>query len=239
MKKLSIGSVELGKLPVVAAVIDRRVETDALAAVRKQGAALAELRFDLMGLDAAEALTYAMGIKLTGLFGIIGTCRETPENKAGRFDFFRTVLPAIDAIDLEIFRDINRPVMEMASGKTVIMSHHDFEKTPDDNALQSLVDQCAEQGPDIVKIAVTPRTNKDMDRFEAFIKRQKIPLIAIAMGPLGRDWRVKAFKAGSFLTYAFIGEKEVAPGQMPLAELSQKLSAAFPSFKKALRSQPS
>lgn len=234
MQKTRIGKVELGGIPVIAAVIDRPVDLGALPDIRAKGAALAELRFDLMGLAANDALAYALKVKETGLFSVIGTYRETPGNQAGRLDFFRTILPAVDAIDLETGPEINETVIKLATGKIVIVSHHDFGQTPPDDQLQFLINQCLIQGSHIAKIAVTPRTNKDLDRFEAFIKKQKAPLIAITMGALGRDWRVRAFKSGSLLSYAFIGEKEVAPGQMSLDELSKKLSVAFPSFKTEL-----
>lgn len=234
MNKTNIGPVVLGKMPEIAAIVESRSDLAQIPRAEKLGAGLVELRFDLINLPEAEALSLATEVKGMGRFGIIGTLRETQANRGKRVTFFKTVMPALDAVDIEIESGISGEVIALAQGKTVIVSHHDFERTPPMKELQALADRCFSLGGHIAKIAVTARSNKDVDLLEEFTRGYKKPFVSIAMGPLGRDWRVKAFKAGSLFTYAYLGEKPVVPGQLSAEELSHRIAVAFPSFKTKL-----
>ena len=55
------------------------------------------------------------------------------------------------------------------AGKGLVLSYHDLEGTPED--LDGLYASMAEQGADIVKIAVTPRSIADLGRLFEFAAR--------------------------------------------------------------------
>jgi 3-dehydroquinate dehydratase-1 len=54
----------------------------------------------------------------------------------------------------------------------------------------------------------------------------EVPLITMSMGELGSLSRVIGGKFGSDLTFA-VGNKESAPGQIPVTKLKQCLDALF------------
>ncbi len=107
-------------------------------------------------------------------------------------------------------------------GIRVILSYHDFKKTP---ALKTLVKRFVEAdrlGADVAKVAVMPR-----DRFDVLTllcataqaeAKTRIPLISMSMGPLGAVTRMVGGLFGSSLSFA-VGEGSSAPGQLPIAEL--------------------
>jgi 3-dehydroquinate dehydratase-1 len=234
MDKIQIGPIELGKIPCITGVVDVQIDVSALKVLSEKGVTLLEFRFDLLGLSAVKAIEYVIEVRDNTDFGFIGTLRETQMNKADRLSFFEEVIPHVDCVDIEIFTDINRPVIEMAKGKTVIVSHHDFEKTPAMDELNAMADKAMALGADIVKIAATVNNEDEGSRLMDFTKACPYPLVSIAMGPLGPVLRVKAFEFGSLLTYAYIGNKPVASGQLGVDELSAKLRHVFPAFKSQL-----
>ena len=58
-------------------------------------------------------------------------------------------------------------------GTNVILSHHDYDLTPDDEALDGLVAQMVEAGADIAKIATTARDVSDSLRMLQLAQRSE------------------------------------------------------------------
>jgi 3-dehydroquinate dehydratase-1 len=110
----------------------------------------------------------------------------------------------------------------MAKGNTVIVSEHDFEKTPDIATLRSMAGRAVEQGADIVKIVTMARNADDAWRLVTFAATYEAPVVAFAMGEMGTFSRVRACEFGSLFTYGYIS-KAVAPGQLPAEELVKKI----------------
>src|SRR5207245_11411380 len=87
-----------------------------------------------------------------------------------------------------------------------------------------------EGGADIVKIAVTPRSIRDVGRLLDFAARTAAgsgpPLVPIALGPLGILTRIAAGRWGAPFTFASAGRgAETAPGQIPAAETADPYRA--------------
>ncbi len=141
---LAIGSIALGEIPRVVAVIDEFLDMHRIAALAKTGADILEMRFDLLGDDIPSLCVYVDKIKKTTNFPCIGTIRETDGNRHKRMDMFKSVIPFVDAVDIEIDASIAQQVIAHAAGKTVIVSEHDFEKTPDIAHLHAIADRAHE-----------------------------------------------------------------------------------------------
>ena len=154
---------------------------------------------------------------------LVFTCRPTQEG--GRFGESearrRTLLleaakRGFEWVDVE-FRSDFLDVMLEKSGSGLIVSWHDLDGVPGD--LDGLYSRMCERGADVVKIAVTPRSVEDVGRLLAFAERTSraggVPLVAIAMGPLGIPTRVLAGRYGAPFTYASAAAgAEAAPGQL-------------------------
>jgi 3-dehydroquinate dehydratase I len=231
MPPLSIGPVALGKIPRIIAVFDRVFVATEAARVHQLGASLAEIRFDLLNVPFEQALVFAKTLRASAPFGIIGTLRETPQNKASRLTMFQKLIPLVDAVDIELFTDIGAEAVRAAAGKTIIVSYHDFDKMPEEKDLIALSNEARKLGADIVKIAGTAKRPEESARLLNFCRRATYPMIAIVMGEAAADARVEALKKGSIATYAFTGLTAVAPGQRSVADMASKIKEAFPAFR--------
>ncbi|NWF53473.1 MAG: type I 3-dehydroquinate dehydratase [Syntrophaceae bacterium] len=110
-----------------------------------------------------------------------------------------------------------------AKATRMIVSHHDFQRTPPWNGLVRRLDACRAYGAHAVKIVTLARSMEDNIRLMRIIPRslaQGQPIIAFCMGPLGRVSRILAPLLGSFLTYVSLRKgAESAPGQFTVGEM--------------------
>ncbi|MFA1610659.1 type I 3-dehydroquinate dehydratase [Halobellus rubicundus] len=105
----------------------------------------------------------------------------------------------------------------------LIISHHDFETTPDEDVLTAIIDQCAGYG-DIAKVAVYPKDLSDTLTLLDVLREATeagIDAAGIAMGEIGSHTRAIGHVYGSKLGYAPLldDDSEYAPGQIPLGKL--------------------
>ncbi|WP_375141597.1 type I 3-dehydroquinate dehydratase [Bacillus sp. EB600] len=138
----------------------------------------------------------------------------------------------VDIIDVELFSNENdiKTLIETAHANNtfVIISNHDFAKTPPKDEIVSRL--CKEQdlGGDILKIAVMPIHSADVLTLldatntmkERFAER---PMITMAMGGKGVISRLAGEVFGSALTFG-AAKKASAPGQIAAAELRSILT---------------
>jgi len=100
----------------------------------------------------------------------------------------------------------------------LILSHHDFECTPDD--LRSIVLSMMSAGADVAKVACLALDQLDNVRILSLLDQPVIPTIALAMGEKGLPSRVLAAKRGGYLTFAALRpDRASAPGQPTLDDL--------------------
>jgi 3-dehydroquinate dehydratase-1 len=221
-----IGSFELGKKPGIVAIIDEMISVEEIRTLR--GIDLIEFRIDCFDTPIEETVSYVKEVRSSVDIPSIGTIRETDFNRNSRLQFFQAVVPFVDCVDIELGTPISEEILACSKGKTILVSEHNFEKTPSDDVLHSMVDKAMLQGADIVKIAVMARSTADVTRLLRFTEDCKVPLVTIAMGPLGRVSRVIAPLFGSLFTYGFI-HRPVAPGQLSVEKLAEEISLYFPA----------
>ena len=140
----------------------------------------------------------------------------------------------VDLIDLELCNETAflESAMRVAQdhGVRVILSFHDFEKTPANEELLEKISLMSRRGADVAKIAVMPQTAGDVLRLlEVTLEaRQCFPRLALctmSMGRLGVLSRVAGFLFGSDMAFG-AGQESSAPGQVPIADarvISEKL----------------
>lgn len=116
-----------------------------------------------------------------------------------------------------------------AFGIRLMLSNHDFERTPEKRELIDRWNRMEKLGADIGKIAVMPQSPEDVQELMAAALEVKqmsnMPIVAISMGELGKDTRVKGEKFGSMITFASL-EKASAPGQIPVDQMRKLLQEA-------------
>jgi 3-dehydroquinate dehydratase-1 len=201
----------------------------------QQGLDVAELRVDHFArVDAAAVLA---GLDVFAGVPLLATIRSAAEGggwkgtEAERLALFRTLLPRVDAVDVEIASEIARDVIDAArgAGKLAIASFHDFAKTPSAGALADVVTRGRALGADVVKIATAVADRNDLRSLaRLLVDASDIGLIAIGMGDAAVATRVLFPALGSLLTYAHAGNA-TAPGQISLVEMQQLLRRLFPA----------
>jgi len=110
----------------------------------------------------------------------------------------------------------------------LIISHHDFDRTPDSASLSNILQQQVQSGAHIGKIVTMAHDHLDVLRvlhLQCEAQRYNFPLIAFCMGQEGKISRVITLLLGGFMTYAALNEQQAtAPGQLSVAELRNSLS---------------
>jgi 3-dehydroquinate dehydratase type I len=123
-------------------------------------------------------------------------------------------------IDLPLRSQPTFKVPSNLKGSRLILSYHNFKKTPSEKWLWQKIKKGFAQGADIVKIATFARAKKDnltIFRLLARAGRANLPLIALCMGKKGLPTRLLASQFNSYITYvAPAPHKPTAPGQLTI-----------------------
>ena len=138
-----------------------------------------------------------------------------------------------DLIDVEIFTG-DGVVSDLisaihASGTKVVASNHDFDKTPAKSDIVYRLRKMQDMGADIPKIAVMPKSKKDVLTLLAATEEMASdyadrPIITMSMSGLGSISRLSCEVFGSCLTFGS-GSMASAPGQIGAEELRQVLTS--------------
>ncbi|WP_048591786.1 type I 3-dehydroquinate dehydratase [Clostridium massiliodielmoense] len=138
----------------------------------------------------------------------------------------------IDAIDIELFNE-EESILELIKiahdeDVKVIMSNHDFEKTPPKEEIISRLLRMQKLGADVTKIAVMPKCSLDVLTLleatnEMKTKYAECPFITMSMESIGMISRISGEIFGSAATFG-ASKKASAPGQLQVKELKKILN---------------
>lgn len=110
----------------------------------------------------------------------------------------------------------------------VIISHHDFRKTPSFKTLKDIFHDCIESGASVAKIvtqAKNPEDNFTVLGLIPYARGIKKDIIAFCMGEEGRESRIMAPLIGSYLSFASLSHRLTsAPGQLTIEEMEDVLN---------------
>ena len=114
-------------------------------------------------------------------------------------------------------------------GTVLIRSFHDFEGTPPEATLLSLLEKGRRFGGEVVKIVTTATSQADVDAvLSLYRETEPGTLVAFCMGPKGRSSRLEALRHGAPFTYACLTPEEAtAPGQWTAAEMREAVYGPF------------
>ena len=138
----------------------------------------------------------------------------------------------VDAIDLELFTGdalVSQAIARAhAKGVKVIMSNHDFHKTPAKEEIVKRLTKMQELGADVPKIALMPESKTDVltvlaATLEVSEKIAGRPIITMSMSKTGVISRLAGEVFGSAATFGAV-QKASAPGQISVTDLRTVLS---------------
>ena len=184
--------------------------------------ALTDISFAEIRMDCMDLTVNDIGDIFSQPVKFIATCRPGFHDDCKRKEY---LIAAIEAgakyVDIEVESDIadKREIMEKARsrGCKVIMSFHDYDKTPDSEKLEQIAALCFSEGADIAKIACKVNYITDSARLIGLLGQEdfKDRLVVVGMGEKGKITRIAGPFLGSLFTYASPAEnKSTADGQI-------------------------
>ncbi|MCL6175960.1 type I 3-dehydroquinate dehydratase [Acinetobacter baumannii] len=208
---------------------------------------LAEFRIDLLSFASDTKQVIALGHELKKILGnkpMIATIRT--KNEGGQLEIsdayygktYQAYLknPFMDWLDVEMFRDqkVVSEIVQKAHQKKVlvVMSNHDFQKTPNQDEIEKRLLKQDQMGADVLKIAVMPKSKQDvftlMNATLKVSQQTTKPLLTMSMGQLGTISRVATANMGGSYSFGMIGQAS-APGQIDVTKLKQILQTVQPT----------
>ncbi|MDO7211294.1 type I 3-dehydroquinate dehydratase [Acinetobacter nosocomialis] len=208
---------------------------------------LAEFRIDLLSFASDTKQVIALGHELKKILDnkpLIATIRT--KNEGGQLeisdaDYGKTYQaylknPFMDWLDVEMFRDqkVVSEIVQKAHQKKVlvVMSNHDFQKTPSQDEIEKRLLKQDQMGADVLKIAVMPKSKQDvftlMNATLKVSQQTTKPLLTMSMGQLGTISRVATANMGGSYSFGMIGQAS-APGQIDVTKLKQILQTVQPT----------
>lgn len=200
---------------------------------------------EIENLDAAKEMvkTLREALKDTALLATFRSKKEGGELEVST-EYYVALNKAIvdsgcaDLIDVELFTgetEVNDIVTYAHEhGVKVIMSNHDFDKTPSYDEILTRLKAMQSLDADIPKIAVMPTCKKDVltllqatnEMHETYADR---PIITMSMAGTGVISRLCGEVFGSALTFG-AAKKASAPGQMNVEDLHTVLTLLHKSL---------
>lgn len=247
-RAINIGGRPLagGRVPAICAPLVGRNR----AALAAEGAAVAAKKPDLLEwrvdfferiADTAEVVAAGQAVRqAAGGIPILFTRRSQregghpiPLSEPQVLALYEAVAQSgsVDAMDFEMENapaDVAQArALTQAHGLPLVLSFHDFQKTPAADELVARFAQAHALGADVAKVAVMPQSLADVHRLlGATLQASEslpIPVISMAMGALGAVSRLCGGVFGSALTFA-VGSTASAPGQMPIEDVRTALA---------------
>ena len=130
-----------------------------------------------------------------------------------------------DYIDVELAteRSFLQDILRNRKKTQVILSFHDFQRTPSPKELQGLFNQMVPLKADVIKIVPFARSwedNLSILSLTPFAKARKQKIVAFCMGEKGKISRILSPFLGAAWTYASLSKSSAsAPGQLTVREL--------------------
>ena len=236
MSSVRIGKVKVTPLPPrIAVTIDRPTAPAQLARIARQGGDIIEVRLDRFPFrEEGDLVSHLRQIRSRTSLPLIATIRKDsrhpfPLSEPRRKKLFLSILPLVEAVDVEVTAPIAAEVIRAARarGKTTIGSYHNYQLTPSYPRLILLRDRFFPLHADLFKLATLARKPEDTVRLLEFTRRDPFPLITTVMGKWAAAYRALSPLFGSRLNYAYFHEP-VSPGQPSLTELKSLNLKLYP-----------
>lgn len=231
----------LGRGLLLVAVADRPAAIINSAEAPRDARAydLVEARVDLFAQQSLDGCAHDCARLEASGTPVILTIRSTAQggrfsgSDATRLAAFTTAIAAGHAswVDIENDATIVDEVAAAVAGRSgaqLIVSHHDFARTPPLEALLAIVDRCHAVSGAIAKIATAVSGEEDRRTLLALLAQRPERTCVIGMGA-SADLRIELAARGSLLAYGYL-ESATAPGQMSAAETHARLLAASPAY---------
>lgn len=245
MRICKVKNITIGEgMPKVCVPVINRNHQDIIAELmrlEKLDIDLIELRIDYFAdlLNDQELISLFNDIASLSLTkGIILTYRSEKEGGNGQLsiqeyvELYKLAVKsnAFDIYDVELSSGTNAIITLTSlihrAGKKVLMSMHDFKRTPSIDTMMEKFKLMDSLEADIFKIAVMPEDYKEvLALMETSLRAKEIydrPIVTISMSDMGLATRILGEQFGSAITFGK-ADNGSAPGQIDIDSLKQVL----------------
>ncbi|MFB6100252.1 MAG: type I 3-dehydroquinate dehydratase [Candidatus Nanohalobium sp.] len=187
---------------------------------REKGADAVEVRIDLYEGSIEDIKDVSLPVIVTNRPEWEGGYFTGKEEE--RIEELKEAMEYGDSVDIELdAEEFHEEVIEKAAEEDVkvIVSSHDFDKTPGKEEMVETLEKAGEIG-DVAKIAVKAEKPTDSLKLLGAAEEADTEVAAMAMGGPGSYTRIVSPVHGSKITYASLGEK-TAPGQLSVEEVAE------------------
>lgn len=190
------------------------------------GADYVEIRFDFLNLsDLEEALSIANAVNKKAIY----TLRSPEQGGQFKGNTFERITwleklssskPMLLDVELYTIKCNNNLADYLKENNTsVLISWHDFEKTPSNAQLTNLLYEMRKYSQNVKVVTTAQKTEDSLGLLELYENTLGINLIAFAMGEAGVLSRLLCVIIGNApFTYASL-EKAIAPGQLTIKQM--------------------
>jgi len=224
MRTARFGNLTIGDIPKVIGTISSFESLQRFAGSANRPCDIAEIRLDEIGVET-KWVPEAKRIEASGTPTIL-TLRsvteggKSPLSNDQRLAVLRDGLDNVSAVDVELKSGLAPLVGK--KGKGLIVSFHDFERTPDYTYLAQIIRDAAKVAS-VAKVSTMARNTADTDTLKRLLGEDwGVPLCVFGMGSFGTFTRKDFPTLGSCLTYGFL-DAPVAPGQLSARALVDHL----------------
>lgn len=231
VRTVKFGNLTIGDVPRVIGTISSFDSLRRFAGSPDKSCDVAEIRLDEIGVET-KWVPESQRIEASGT-PVILTLRSVTEGGKStlsndrRFALLRDSLDSVSAVDVELksgLVSLLAPLTERKN-KALLVSFHDFERTPDYARLAQIIRDAARQAS-VVKISTMTRSASDTETLRRLLSADwGVPLCVIGMGSFGTSTRKEFPALGSCLTYGYL-DAPVAPGQLSARALVDHLGSA-------------
>jgi len=149
-------------------------------------------------------------------------------NEKRRFGILREAIElGAEYVDVEMSSDksLLRDLIANKKKTRIVLSFHDFQKTPSPGELKKLFNRMAQTGGDVIKIVSFARSWEDNFKILSLIpyaKKREQEIVAFCMGERGKMSRIFGPFMGAAWTYAALSKGQTsAPGQLTIWEMKE------------------
>lgn len=222
-------------IPVVA-----ETRKKALQAIKRSAglADLLEMRMDMLADGNVKELIRAARSASPSVKVLVTNRAKGPFSDGDEEKRIKVLLDAVslgaDYVDVEleaapVLREKIEAAIDRNNNRTaMIVSHHDFHKTPSSRTLIGIAKECAKTKARVIKIvtlARVPEDNLSVLELIPYVRGMNREVIAFCMGEQGKISRIFSPLLGSLFTFASLRRgTESASGQLTVREM-RRISA--------------
>lgn len=188
---------------------------------------LIELRLDCFeSIDFDELRSLRSSFSIPMIFTIRckqqgGNYHNTEKERLHTLKQLATLEPEYLDLENTVPQDIVEEITSKHSKIKIILSYHDFSKTPDD--LNAILHSMQKTKAAFYKIAVMAQSSNDALQLLCWAKKTPENVIAISMGIHGQISRILVPIIGGHWTYATLDDdQQTAPGQLTASTLIER-----------------